>query len=981
MVAEAMSFEKQDGRSPGLMSRVEGPETNKEFEEKVHRLVGVLRERVRGGLREVLAPLLLERDRALAGQLAQGGAAILEYYDRLILTVLSMRYDALDAAVSETTFGIAEIDGEGLISYANEALQKAVPGALGHDFAALFGPRSRDVSEALSTGRRETLRLDLHRGNLPSVHLRGELGPLIDEHNRRGAYALLLGLDGEAARLDALPAAILQLDPENKIVFANVRAKEIFGDAGEQLRGRPAASLFSTDGSIGAPPIADWLRSADGHEKLAELERLDRRGATPVRLTVTPSFDTAESRAGTVLTITPIADELVRADLQELLSKPKCEPEDLVRGVMEAVKRIVPYDLATFGIYTEDLRYHYTLVVHPTPEWTWTTAWFPLGPQVRSFLLSERTWGSDVQETTKALNPEVENDEVFKNVVGSGMRGFTTLTITGGGEHIRASLTLLSKHVDCYDGREIDQMRGLGVEKALLVAEANILRRREDQIRRLEAKIARAYEYQGLVDALVHGIVDCFGWDYVAVFGVDRRDKLFRLIHQYGRPGFPTLDPRYTQPLDDGLLGASLRESAPLAEPDIEAASQHGYRPVVSGRRSAFAVPIGVVQQAARLTPDEVDWMFLVESGRRNAFQGPDLSSLKEALAQCEGILRQRWQKAVQTCLLNTVEQAMIFVDRAGKVRLTNRWANTLLSQGRPLFGEVLSNFGAEESDRRLLRSTNPVAQVRLMLRADEAVNVPTLATQRQVNDDHGHRLWLFTDLRERDSQINLGYLEQTVNEVAQNARIPLMLARSLVDSAKRLLRESGITDMLERAGRLLDKADITYERLASTLAIRQEPDSPRQSFDAVDVLQRAIADLPEEDIQNCDVTDIPSAQNAKSFMISGWPELLSFAFRSLLDYLLYRRPTDSKVRIALGDTSDGSLELLFSVPIGTLSEPTVLAKPTDHIGIAEQRAREVASLAPEAVELAVRRHNGEFQVDRRDSSVLAFRVELRPMP
>src|ERR1700688_3345770 len=90
--------------------------------DRVRTLVGTLRERMPGGLRHVLAPLLAERNRALAGQISQRGADILDGYDFLMLAALAMRYDALDRAIRETTFAVAEIDGAGAISYANEAL-------------------------------------------------------------------------------------------------------------------------------------------------------------------------------------------------------------------------------------------------------------------------------------------------------------------------------------------------------------------------------------------------------------------------------------------------------------------------------------------------------------------------------------------------------------------------------------------------------------------------------------------------------------------------------------------------------------------------------------------------------------------------------------------------------------------------------------------------------------------------------------------
>jgi len=822
--------------------------------------------------------------------------------------------------------------------------------------------------------------LDLYRGNLPPIQLRGEIGPLTDEHDRSGAYALLLGVDGEEARLNALPYGILRLDSEGNVVFANLTAEKLFGAGVDRLRGRPAVSLFrSGQTGGGSPPIESWLASADGHKELAELQPLERDDAIPVRITVTPSFDTAKSRAGVVLLIVPISNELVRNDLQQLLSIPDCEPERLIRGVMQAVRRVVPYDLATFGIYTEDMCYHHTLVVHPQPEWVWTTAWFELGSEVREFLLGSKTWGNDLQAASRILAPKLVDDPVLKHLISDGMKAFVTLPISGGGRRVRASLTLHSKQADRYDGKEIEQMRELGVEKALLVAEANLQRRREDRVRTLETELATASEYGDVAQSLARGIANCFGWDYVAVFGVDRRENLFRLIHQCNRTGGPDVSKEYTQPLTEGLLGRALQSNTYSIEPNIEKASPNGYKAVVPRRRSALAMPVRLRRMANGVDSDEVEWMLSVESNESNAFQGPDMFSLKEIVVQCEQILRMRWQKAVQASLLNAVEQAVIIVDRAGRVRLTNRWADTLLGHTRDAYlGEMLSNLGADENGRLLLKSTEPVTKARLKLLISKDVTVPTLATQSQLNDDYGHRLWLFTDLRELEQQSNWRYLEQTVNEVAQNARLPLMQAGTLIRSALKLDQSSNINTLLQSAVRQIGKADIPYERLANNLAIRQGPDRPRQIFDALDVLRQAVADLPEEDVGYCDLTDLQSEKGLEPFQIAGWPEQLNFAFRSLLGYLLIRRPPNATLRISINSTRSGALQIDLSVPTGALPDAPPFAKPLDRIDSAQQRAQEAASLASAAVKLAIRRHNGEFSTDARDNSKLAFKVKLR---
>jgi signal transduction histidine kinase len=349
-------------------------------------------------------------------------------------------------------------------------------------------------------------------------------------------------------------------------------------------------------------------------------------------------------------------------------------------------------------------------------------------------------------------------------------------------------------------------------------------------------------------------------------------------------------------------------------------------------------------------------------------------------LAQCEAILHERWQKAVQGSLLDASEQAVVVVDRSGKIRLTNGPANNLLCQRNGvLLGTKLTQYAFRDEDRNLLRIAHPVTAVRLKLSPDGFVEVPTLATRRAINDDYGHQLWLFTDLREEQQQREWGYLEQTVNEVAQNARVPLMLAGNLLrGAAEKASKDAAISEMLSTAARQIGKADITYERLANTLSLRQEPDRPSQIFDVIDMLRNAVGDLPDDDIRQCDLTDLVDTKTRKPFLIKGWPDQLGFAFRSLLGYLFLQRPTDSRVNIALSNNSAGNLSILLSVPMST-GLPKA-DQPTDRISKAERRAHDATAIAPDAVQLAVRRHGGDFQVHDRDATRWAFEITLPPL-
>ena len=193
------------------------------------------------------------------------------------------------------------------------------------------------------------------------------------------------------------------------------------------------------------------------------------------------------------------------------------------------------------------------------------------------------------------------------------------------------------------------------------------------------------------------------------------------------------------------------------------------------------------------------------------------------------------------------------------------------------------------------------------------SASTAVLASQLPIYDDYGHRLWLITDPSEMDWERDWRYLDQTVNEVAQTVRLPLMAAGSLIKRAERALDEEfRVRTMLDAALRQIGKADITYERLSNTLTVRNGPDRQPELLDVVQALRQAIAALPEEDIDACDrgALDISKAP----FRVVGWPEQLGFAFRSVLGYLLVRRPLSGKVRIEVLQEDGSGLCLRFSV-------------------------------------------------------------------
>ena len=184
---------------------------------------------------------------------------------------------------------------------------------------------------------------------------------------------------------------------------------------------------------------------------------------------------------------------------------------------------------------------------------------------------------------------------------------------------------------------------------------------------------------------------------------------------------------------------------------------------------------------------------------------------------------------------------------------------------------------------------------------------------------------------------------------------------------------------MLDRAVRQLNKADITYERLASTLTVYLDPEIPPQLVDAVGLLQRCIRDLPQEDIAQCDLSELNAADAPNAFLVRGWPNQLGFAFRSVLGHLLIQRAPSAKVTISLRGSSKARLRITLSLTDGT-SLDWLASTPSDPIAAAEFKARETATLAPDAIEHAIARHGGRFSTGAHNATAV-FTIELPEPP
>lgn len=532
-------------------------------------VVARLRERS-AGLREAVAPLIDEFDRLLRSSetLEVSNVDRLRRGHETLLDALAERYDALDAAVRESEIPFAEIDGAGRITYANGAFDTLVTQARGQQFAALFEDRAADVQQALDLNRNGSLRVELRReGRLR--HFRLEIGPLTDEDGAPGNYALLLSQCAEELRQEAALDGILRTDMSGAIKFANSKAERLLNVESGELIGMALAALFTAGPEGGPDPTPCWLAAARGITGVVETGGTSGEPPRPVRVSVMPYFDEPGRQSGLLINFCSLPEETAREKLHSLLTLHH-NPKVVIREAIRTLRAAIPCDMATFGIFSDDMREFRALIVDPEPRWSWSTRWFEVTPKVVEWLRSGESYSDDLSGFVQDLSPDQQDDPVVQAIKKDKLTRMLVLPIAGPGGGFRSALSLLSSS-HTYGPNDLRTLKELDLEEILQAADAAMDRAQAAEIRALKERLNAAQSAHHLARTLAKGVVQCFGWEYAGVFRVDRAKQKFELFEQYDQTGGElTVDPNYVQDLDAGMLGHCYRWQKVVVLPRVD---------------------------------------------------------------------------------------------------------------------------------------------------------------------------------------------------------------------------------------------------------------------------------------------------------------------------------------------------------------------------------------------------------------------------
>ena len=941
--------------TPSLVSGDWGPGALTSEQGIRRHVIGALRSR-QTSLTAALQPLVKEQARMLAAEFgfdAQTVGKILQSQNT-VLSVLSDRYDALDEAAHYSEIPFVELAHDGRIVYSNEAFDKLLPGKRGAPFSGLFGSRAADVWMALRANHNTSLRADIQT-NEAVRQVRVEIGPLRDEDGKPGNYALLLDQSAEQSRLDALQDGVLRTDLTGKIRFANERAVQVLGFPESELKEMPLSQVFGPDDEGTTNLFAEWITKQTGFSNFVRLRPKDGRSIV-ARVSGTPYMEAPNSSAGLLVLFAPLAEDRARQELKTVLAAYD-DPQEIIEATLQTIGKVIPFEMSMFGVYNDLNDYWRAITICPKPSWEWSTRWFKVPPGVIEWLEQGKTWDNNLAAFVESRNPEERDNPVSKAIIADKFESMLVLPIRKAGGRFGSSLALLSR-THKYTAADLRTLQNLGVEEVLQAADAAMEQARARAVRKLKDDLNKAPSARTIAELLATGTTQCLGWEYVGVFRVDRLRGRFVLVAEHVKNDRNLLvkaadrKTEYTQELSSGMLGSCLAAREILVVPDIsDTERNYGFIKTAPDQRSAMTVPLFV--------NGKIELILDMESSELNAFRGPDRDAASGLAADCEQIFAARWHEAIEHALMNRIEQAAVIVDAVGTVCHMNGAATTIFGQARD---KKLSSFGARDEDSVRLSESGIQHRLRLHLAIGDAprTELTVLANREPLNDDYGHQLWLFTSLADQSRESDWGYLEETVTAVARETRAPLLMADGLLRGAASLLSNPDLmrncADLLEQAANHLLRADLTFERLSERLTVQQTPQEAPEPFDVLDILYHEIESLPTEDRDAILLVD--EIESRSPLLVNGWTKRLSFAFRSALSSLLLLRITPSdKLTVTIAERPPHHLSVSMRLP-ATIAD-TLAPPAADPVEQSQHRAREMASVAVDAIRKAAEQHDG----------------------
>ncbi|MBR1167494.1 GAF domain-containing protein [Bradyrhizobium liaoningense] len=865
--------------------------------------------------------------------------------DRTVEECLERTLVAHEKFLGETLHGFCEFDPSGLITFANTRMLDWAPDCVGKELAGFFGKMAPEVTKAIGAhGKRRLHQLEL----ATDAHRRSVLVEFgsIDAKGPTSGYALLVDMselvDAEYKALEASPYGMLKLDAKYLVRYANRRALEYMERPVEEVLGHDPME-FVSDRKVRDEVILQRVKRSEGRgsEYSVEIARPKSRKTMHLRVTAVPSFNTAGKVSGVLTALQPIDHEIARADIAHLVAT-TTKYRDLFAGIIEVVARFIEFDWADLSLYTEKGDYAVSFCRFPETQPEYPIRWWPIASYFRRWIKGDCTWFDDMlvdwRKRPDAKAALAKTPEIARTISRDGRKALIALPIRSENRLVGA-LSFSSKRAKVYDESTLKILRDrLALEHAML-AIFNLREHDEQQfVAGLLQEISSAADHRDLAGTIVSQLAQYYKFQNVSIFKINALRGHFSLLAQkLGPDGGSAIPPEYTQRLDEGLLGLTLKRGKRvlMGNRNDKSVEARQFKQVAPEIVSELCIPITL--------RGRILWILNLEDKHENAFAAPEIKTIEDIVKQVESIVERLFQGLVLTQVLDVFPDGVVIAsNRGGRILLCSDTAKEIFQRSKITPETSLksclspADYGRAISERSSLPWQSTI-------KGAKGKKTPVLISKFILPEEYDHVVLRVQDVSELEWKTDAARLEAALAEAASIVRVPLSLVSSYVRQMKQI-GDQATVDLADKAFRQLSRIELTYDRIFAAYGSGDPAHEQKTHINLGQLIEYVLQELPE-----CDRGTIRLTKKVEGpLFVMGNSYRLLFAMESMLAYFLRSRGSATPISLEVNHSGKKHIGVVLAGSVLSVEPNGALEKLVEatrrEIALGESVLRTIAS-------------------------------------
>jgi PAS domain S-box-containing protein len=639
---------------------------------------------------------------------------------------------------------------------------------------------------------------------------------------------------------DHIPLAVVRIDTDRTILYANQVAQELLGS--DSLVGTNFTDLVSE--AHVARFDAELRRrfgELEGSNYEIELTPPGRAHRIPVTISAAPEFGPDGALFGSIAFMRDLSFEKANDAIREAIETEK-SPAAILKACGTVLETLIPHDCFRVTLVSRNRKHLRVFCEHP-PLTAGVNAlkWWPMPPFVLKFLEKKEVYDLDLDAWF--AEPDVaemaRSDPATKEYLRNGFKHVLVRPVLSEGRVV-AFAALDTRDPAGFSAAQLRMCDQLPISDAVLRA-LQVERQQELEFAiGLIGQMGRvADNISQVAHVLVNELRQHYQWEHVSLIAIDEEAGVFRAVVQ-STAGRLKLGDDYAQPLDEGFLGQAYASGKPVNVGNVHHPSLQGiYSGGTGGTQSEMCIP--VPGQSLR-------WILNVEASEENAFADEEQASIEFLLRTTGFILERAALLELKTSVLHSIKDAVVQTDNRGRIAEANKAAAELLGEDvETLATRNLAEFIVAPDMASAVLEVHGFPRTEVEMKRVDGTTFPALLAGAEL-PQRGGKIFVASDrtFHKRVEQTEL--LKEVFLRVAMETRAPLALVSTWLRRASAM--PGNVGELVEKSVRQLKKMDVTLERV---MRVASTVNSPQAECAAVDIrmlLEELLDDLPQGDAE-----------------------------------------------------------------------------------------------------------------------------------